>query len=156
VNLIEISSSGLPAEEISELPVVATEVGVSYVNLYRSIGFVRPWLGYFGRQDSVCIGTCGFKGAPRSNRVEIAYFTFPGHEGRGYATLMARALIDKAWKTEADVIIAAQTLPNENASTTILRKLGFALVGIINHPEDGEVWEWKLSNRASPAPHDGA
>jgi RimJ/RimL family protein N-acetyltransferase len=76
--------------------------------------------------------------------VEIAYFTFQGYEGRGYATRMARALIDRAWETEADVIIAAQTLPNESASTTILRRLGFALVGSINHPEDGEVWEWQL------------
>jgi ribosomal-protein-alanine N-acetyltransferase len=91
VNLIAISPSGAPAEEMSELPVVATEVGAAYVALYKSLGFVQPWLGYFGRQDPVCIGTCGFKGPPKNNRVEIAYFTFPGHEGRGYARRMALA-----------------------------------------------------------------
>lgn len=122
VNLIEISSSGSPAEEVSELPAVAAEVGAAYVDLYNSVGFARPWLGYFARQDSVCIGTCGFKGPPENDRVEIAYFTFPGYEGRGYATRMARALIDIAWETKADVVIAAQTLPNESASTTTQRE----------------------------------
>jgi hypothetical protein len=53
------------------------------------------------------------------------------------------------------MIIAAQTLPNESASTTILRKLEFALVGSINHPEDGKVLEWQLRNRALQAPQQG-
>ena len=61
---------------------------------------------------------------------------------------MARTLIDIAWQTERDVIVAAQTLPNESASTTILKRLGFALIGSINHLEDGEVWEWQLRNPA--------
>jgi hypothetical protein len=26
--------------------------------------------------------------------------------------------------------------------------LGFALVGSINYPEDGEVWEWQVRNHA--------
>jgi ribosomal-protein-alanine N-acetyltransferase len=151
VNLIEIPSSGPPIEELGELPAVAIEAGAAYLKLYNSVGFVRPWLGYFGRQDSLCIGTCGFKGPPQNNRVEIAYFTFPGYEGRGYATRMAGALINLAWETEAQLIIAAQTLPVESASTWILRKLGFALVGSVNHPEDGKVWEWQLPNHTEGA-----
>ena len=54
-----------------------------------SVHYLRPWLGYFALRNSVCIGTCGFKGPPENNRVEIAYFTFPEYEGRGYATQMA-------------------------------------------------------------------
>lgn len=49
------------------------------------------------------------------------------------------------------VLIAAQTLPQESASTTILRRLGFALVGTVDHPEDGPVWEWQLPNNAPQA-----
>jgi ribosomal-protein-alanine N-acetyltransferase len=145
MTLIEISPSGNPADEIVDLPAIAVDVGAAYVNLYNSVGFERPWLGYFACLDSLCVGTCGFKGPPQNNRVEIAYFTFPGHEGHGYATRMARALIDKARETAADVIIAAQTLPHESASTTILRKLGFTQIGTMEHPEDGEVWEWHLN-----------
>jgi RimJ/RimL family protein N-acetyltransferase len=112
LDLIEISASGSPAEDMGELPEVATEVVVAYVGLYDSVGFVRPWLGFLAREHSACIGTCGFKGPPQNNRVEIAYFTFPGYEGRGYATQMARALIDKALGARADTIVAAQTLPH--------------------------------------------
>jgi hypothetical protein len=35
-------------------------------------------------------------------------------------------------------------LPKENASTIILRRLGFTHTGTVQHPEDGEVWEWSL------------
>jgi len=31
----------------------------------------------------------------------------------------------------------------------ILKKLGFLLVGTIDHPEDGLVWEWRLSNSST-------
>jgi [ribosomal protein S5]-alanine N-acetyltransferase len=44
------------------------------------------------------------------------------------------------------VTLAAQTLPEENASTSVLKKLGFCLAGTLEHPEDGQVWEWHLSN----------
>jgi hypothetical protein len=46
------------------------------------------------------------------------------------------------------VIVAAQTLPEENASTTVLKKLRFRLVDILDHPEDGLIWEWQLSGVA--------
>ena len=151
MKLVEISSSGAAAEAIypiDRFPAVAADVGAAYVALYKSVGYVWPWLGYFALEDSVCIGTCGFKGPPQHNRVEIAYFTFPEYERRGYATRMARTLIEMVLEIDANLVIAAQTLPNESASTAILRKLGMVLVGSINHPEDGEVWEWQLPNKA--------
>jgi len=36
--------------------------------------------------------------------------------------------------------------PEENASTSVLKKLRFRLVGAVQHPEDGLVWEWQLSD----------
>jgi len=39
-------------------------------------------------------------------------------------------------------------LPEENASTSVLKKLRFRLVGTVEHPEDGLVWEWQLSDTA--------
>jgi hypothetical protein len=49
------------------------------------------------------------------------------------------------------VLIAAQALPLESASTRSLRRLGFALVGTVDLPEDGPVWEWQLPNNALQA-----
>jgi ribosomal-protein-alanine N-acetyltransferase len=143
MTLIGITSHGLPAEPIDALPAVAPEVGAAYLGLYQEAGFVPPWLGYFVLEDGCCIGSCGFKGPPANGRVEIAYFTFPGYEGRGHATGMARALLAIARETDPDIVVAAQTLPGPSASTSILKRLGFTMVGSINHPEDGKVWEWQ-------------
>jgi RimJ/RimL family protein N-acetyltransferase len=90
----------------------------------------------------IAVGGGGFKEAPKNGRVEIAYFTVPEFEGRGFASRTARALVAIARQADAGLIITAQTLPVENASTAILRKLGFRLDRTIDHPQDGEVWEW--------------
>ena len=90
------------------------------------------------------MGACGFKSSPVAGRVEIAYGTFPGHEGRGFATTMARELVQISRQEDTSLTVTAQTLPEENASTSILKKLGFTLVGPVEHPEDGTVWEWEL------------
>jgi RimJ/RimL family protein N-acetyltransferase len=114
--------------------------------LYRAVGYEPPWIGYLAIEDGECVGTCGFKSPPQNNRVEIAYFTFPGHESRGVATRMAAELIHLATNTMPAPIVAAQTLPEDNASTSILKKLGFRLICTLEHPEDGSVWEWQLSD----------
>ncbi|MCB0165415.1 MAG: GNAT family N-acetyltransferase [Anaerolineae bacterium] len=95
--------------------------------------------------DGCCVGTCGFKSPPENNRVEIAYFTFPDYEGKGIATQMARALVTIAVEADLRIDVAAQTLPVDSASTTILRKLGFENTGTVIHPEDGAVWEWRYA-----------
>ena len=35
-------------------------------------------------------------------------------------------------------------VPQESASTAILRKQGFAFEGEVEHPDDGRVWQWIL------------
>jgi ribosomal-protein-alanine N-acetyltransferase len=44
-------------------------------------------------------------------------------------------------------VVTAQTLPERNASHRILGKLAFRHLGIVDHPEDGTVWEWRLGER---------
>lgn len=87
-----------------------------------------------------------FKSPSENNRVEIAYFTFPEYEGQGVATRMAQTPIRIAFDTGPQLTIAAQTLPEENASTAILKKLGFQFVAELENSEDGKVWEWELKN----------
>jgi [ribosomal protein S5]-alanine N-acetyltransferase len=106
-----------------------------------------PWVGYLAEENGLIVGTCAYKSPPVSGEVEIAYFTFPEHEGCGVATEMARSLVDLA--TRHGVLrIKAQTLPECNASTRILEKLGFEFSGTMIHAEDGEVWEWHKSATA--------
>jgi RimJ/RimL family protein N-acetyltransferase len=59
---------------------------------------------------------------------------------------MAAELIRLALDKMAAVTVAAQTLPEENASTSVLKKLRFRLVGTVEHLEDGLAWEWQLSD----------
>lgn len=151
MKLIPLSELGQPTEPISDLPKEAIDVGAAYVSLYQSVGYQSPWLGYLALVDGTCVGSCGFKAPPKDNRVEIAYFTFSAFEGKGMATRMAEALLSMSSHAAPQVVVAAQTLPKESPSTTILKKLGFKHVGTLQHPEDGEVWEWQLAQQDGTA-----
>lgn len=131
--------TGVTANDYLEMVVDMT------VAHYKKTGFKMPWIGYLATSEVGPIGVCGFKSAPVSGRVEIAYGTMPGHEGRGVATAMASELVKIAGEEDSSLIVFAQTLPENNASTSILTKLGFRMIGPIEHDEDGTVWEWELS-----------
>ena len=146
LQLIAIEEDGKLATPLSSVPQLASEVVEATAQLYKAVGYEPPWIGYLAVENGSCVGSCAFKSPPKNNRVEIAYFTFPGHESRGVATQMASALIRIAINKSPEVTVAAQTLPQENASTSILKKLQFSFVGSVEHPEDGLVWEWQLSN----------
>lgn len=140
--LVAGGADGFPAEPDLVLPEFARESCGMSAAWYAQVGFVRPWIGYFAVTAGIAVGGGGFKEAPKDGRVEIAYFTVPEFEGRGFASRTARALVAIARREDPRLVIAAQTLPTENASTAILRKLGFRLDCTIDHPEDGKVWEW--------------
>jgi [ribosomal protein S5]-alanine N-acetyltransferase len=144
LEFIAVTENGELAKPVPSVPPFVTEIVRAYTQLYRDVRYEPPWIGYLAVEDRTCVGACGFKSPPQNNRVEIAYFTFPGHESRGVATRMASELIRLALAKLPTVIVAAQTLPEENASTSILKKLRFRLVGTVEHPEDGPVWEWQL------------
>ena len=146
VELVAITESGELAKPVPSTPPVVTHIVGATTQLYRAVGYEPPWIGYLAIENDTCVGTCGFKSPPQNNRVEIAYFTFPEHESRGVATQMASELIRFARERLPAVTVAAQTLPEENASTSVLKKLRFRLAGTLEHPEDGQVWEWQLSN----------
>jgi [ribosomal protein S5]-alanine N-acetyltransferase len=124
------------------------EVARQTGEMLRVGGAQLPWCGYLAMSDEthMFIGTCGFKGAPNGNgAVEIAYFTFPDNERRGYATQMAHALTDVARRSGVVRKVIAHTQPQDGASMRILQKLGMSHCGEFNDPEEGLVWRWELS-----------
>lgn len=143
MKLIEIGENGELPEEVG-MNGFLREVVEATVAHYQRTGFKRPWISYVGLEDEVPVGVCGFKGQPVDGRVEIAYGTAPGHEGKGVATALAAELVKLAREENASLTVFAQTLPEENASTSILKKLGFQMMRTVDHPEDGLVWEWEL------------
>jgi RimJ/RimL family protein N-acetyltransferase len=147
MKLLGINVDGTLVEAAGSLPEVAQAAVDSTVQLYSKVGWSYPWIGYLAFENQDCVGTCAFTSAPKDGIVEIAYFTFPNNEGRGVATRMAEALVAIARKSTPGVSVTAHTLPAESASTRILRKLGFDLVGPRTHPDDGVIWVWLLKGR---------
>ena len=145
VTLVPIEPDGTPRGWTGPVPAAANEALRATVELYSTVGFREPWICYLAIADETAIGTCGFKSPPRDGRVEIAYFTFPEFEGHGVASAMAGGLVRIALTGDASVAVAAQTLPARTASHRILEKLGFRHVGVVEDPEDGTVWEWRLA-----------
>ena len=88
------------------------------------------------------VGGGAFVGPPVEDRVEIAYFTLPEHEGHGFATLTAQGLITIAQGAHPKIEIFAKTAPEANASAAILTKLGFTMIGTTSDHEIGEAWAW--------------
>jgi RimJ/RimL family protein N-acetyltransferase len=150
LRLVPIERDGCIETQVV-LPEMLRDACSATSRLYASSGFVPPWTGYVALDGDEPVGTCAFKSAPRDDRVEIAYFTLPAHEARGIATAMARELVRIAHAARPGITIAAQTLPVENASTAILRRLGFARFGWAHDDDAGEVWEWRLHPAAGAA-----
>ncbi len=114
--------------------------------LLQRTGASLPWSCYLAvdRTLGIIVGTCGYVAPPDTDgMVEIAYFTFPAHEGRGYATSMSQGLVDRALAAPVVHCIRAHTLPERNASTRILEKLGFVKSGDAVDPDAGPVWRWE-------------
>ena len=105
------------------------------------------WEWYFVGDGATrdLVGQCAFKAPPTDEGVvEIAYFTYPRFEGRGYATSMARRLIGLANMSPTIGRVIAHTLPNPSASTRVLERVGMTFVGEVMDPEDGRVWRWEI------------
>ena len=106
-----------------------------------------PWIHGFvatARDDGRRIGQCGFRAPPENGEVEVAYGVEPQHEGQGFATEMAGALVAFARSSPDVQVVIAHTRPEANASTRVLEKNGFVRVGEVVDPEDGTVWRWRL------------
>lgn len=134
-----------------EIPLSEEALSVlrAFATVYHNLPHVPPWIGYLVSEDEQLVGACAFKTLPRHGRVEIAYYMFAAAQGRGCAARMVKHLIDVARREAPDIAVVAETRPEESGSTWLLRKLGFALVGAVQHPGDeGSVWQWRLD--ASP------
>jgi len=104
------------------------------------------WFGHLVIEGGLqqMVGICSLKGPPVEGTVEMAYFTFPGFEGRGIGTAMARFTLDRAIVLQDVRRVTAHTLAEHNASTRILEKIGMRFV--CEEMEDGVlVWLWEFA-----------
>lgn len=147
LRLLPILSDGGTAAPV-RLSADCAEILAATAAMYRATGFQPPWIGYLAMHGDEPVGTCAFKCAPEDGKAEIAYFTFPEFEHRGFATAMARQLVALARTEAPSIVVTAQTLPVKNFSNRILENLGFRQVGTAQDPDAGVVWVWHLEKDA--------
>ena len=148
ISLIPIDRNGNPRGYAGALPEVISEVFRALAELYKTVGFEEPWIGYLALANETPVSTCSFKSPPRDGRVEIAYFTFPEFEGHGFASAMAARLVAMARQHRSATVVAAQTLPQRNASHRVLEKLGFRHIDTPTPPRAGSYVALTLIARA--------
>jgi RimJ/RimL family protein N-acetyltransferase len=128
-------------------PTEKAELSTDWLARLHASTSADPWAHGFSmvhRETGVAIGKCGFKGPPAADGVvETAYGVDPEHQGKGYATEAAEALVTYAFSDSRVSVVRAHTLPEPNASTRVLAKCGFRYIGEVVDPEDGLVWRWE-------------
>ena len=118
------------------------QISADWLARLRASNAADPWVHSFRvvrRDTGSVIGGCGFKGPPADGVVEIAYGIHFDQEGKGYATEVARVLVDYAFSWKEVRLVRAHTLPDAVASKQVLNKCGFRYVGETVDPEDGTV-----------------
>lgn len=134
-------------------PSERSQVSPDWLARVRASTVADPWIHGFAMRDRASgstIGSCGYKGPPdEAGVVEIAYGVEPAHQGKGYATEAAAAMVDYAFATGLVRCVRAHTLREANASTRVLMKCGFERVGDVVDPEDGPVWRWEAVRRSA-------
>ena len=89
------------------------------------------------------VGWGGFKGPAKDGVVEVGYEIAEARRGRGLATAATHAMVTEAFADDRVTTVIAHTLPERNASTRVLEKVGFTYDG--EAAEDGEVvWRYSL------------
>lgn len=142
MELIPIKERLEENEEFTSNPLCHESIYAT-IEFYKKVGFAPPWIGYYAKQNDDLLGAAGFKGQPVNGTVEISYGTFEKYRKQGIGTEICKQLVDLSLKTNPSIRITARTLPEKNFSTRILEKNAFECIGMVNDPEDGDVWEWE-------------
>ena len=134
------------AEYNIRLHEVAQPVAQQSLTFMKSFPYetAPEWFGYLvvEQETRQLAGMCSLKGPPADGVVEIAYYSFPGFEGRGIGTEMARFLVERAATLPGVTAVIAHTAAERNASNRILEKIGMKFAG--EEQEDGmPIWRWE-------------
>ena len=135
------------ADEWLGFPAAREAMRPSYEHLKSHPEILGWWTYLFvHKPDRTLIGLGGFKGLVNDEgMVELGYEIAPAYRHRGLATEAARGMLDYAFEHPEVKRVDAHTLPEKNASTGVLEKVGMKFVESVEDPQDGEVWRWSVS-----------
>ncbi len=126
------------------------------ISTQAALGF-QYW-PVFRLADDAHVGCCGLRPVPGHDGVlELGLHLRADHWGQGYATEAARAAIDYAFTKVGALALVAGHHPRNEASRSVLRRLGFRYTGDdfyaptgLNHPSYALTGE-EFARGASPA-----
>ena len=153
LDLILLTREAVIAEVEAMTAADKAQLSADWLALLHASTAADPWTHGFSlvhRATGIAIGRVGFKGPLAADgTVEIAYGLDPDHQGKGYATEAAEALVIYAFADPRVRLVLAHTLPERNASGRVLTKCGFRHVGEVIDPENGPVWRWERDREAA-------
>ncbi|MDP9728942.1 GNAT family N-acetyltransferase [Alicyclobacillus tolerans] len=105
---------------------------------------IGQWSGMIVHvSDAILIGTMGFKSSPDEfGNVEMGYDIIPKYQGQGYATEMAWALIEWAFRQPSVDCITAKCLVTNIPSVRVLEKVRMKKVSQVE-----DMIYWKIDKR---------
>lgn len=135
------------AEEWLGFPAAREAMQPGYEHLKKHPEILGWWTYLFvHKPDQTLIGLGGFKGpVTEDGVVELGYEIAPAYRRRGLATEATQGMMDYAFANARVRRVEAHTLPEKNASTGVLEKVGMKFVEAVHHPQDGEVWRWSVT-----------
>jgi RimJ/RimL family protein N-acetyltransferase len=102
---------------------------------------VAGWYGWYAIQRATAdhpatlVASGGYMGPPSTDgTVEIGYSVVPEWCGRGFATELAGALVERAFATPGVMRVVAEAHEENTASIVVLERCGFARVGVGRDP----------------------
>jgi RimJ/RimL family protein N-acetyltransferase len=94
---------------------------------------VREWeerghgkLSIFDRESGAFLGRSGLRFWPEFGETEVGWVLMPDARGRGIATEAGRACVEWGFRDFALPYVTAMIAPDNDASTTVARRLGMA------------------------------
>jgi ribosomal-protein-alanine N-acetyltransferase len=109
---------------------------------------IEKWFFYLAvhKEENRVIGLASYKGKPNAaGVVEIAYEISQDYRAKGYATEIAKALIEHAFSQEGVQKIIAHTLEEYNAAVKVLQKCGMQFAGNIQSEDSDTLWQWEIT-----------
>lgn len=106
---------------------------------FENWGVKNCWYGILLKKDTLeSIGMAGFtentiQGEPG---LELSWFVFPEHQGRGFATEITNKLLDFGFDDLGAERVVTETHPENLAANRVLEKLGFECLGERQHKYD--------------------
>jgi [ribosomal protein S5]-alanine N-acetyltransferase len=117
------------------------------------------WLNWFVLHENALAGTAGFKGPPDAEGwVEVGYSVVPSRQRRGIATHAVRLLVAHAFADPRVNGVAAETIPDNEASIKVATRAGLSPLEGREDPEAGTILRFGVARGewAAAANSDGS